>query len=351
MFKRLPIFYIVMKNFVLVIVALMSCNTFILSQTTYRAMFYNVENLFDTVDDPLKNDDEFLPGGAMRWNDWKYWEKLKNITRVVTAVGEMSSPSLVGLCEVENDSVLYDLTKRSPLRVQGYEFVVTDSPDERGIDVALLYQPHHFSLIKKNEYRISFTRKDARSSRNILHVEGRVINGDTLDVFVVHPPSRYGGQLESEPQRLDAARLLRCKVDSIFEIKSTPNILIMGDFNDYPHNKSLHSVLKARCIKSKISDKELYNLFFHRQKERNFGTYYFQGRWGILDQILVSGGMLSEKSSIYVKSGEAKVFKAEFLLEEDKNTGVKKPFRTYLGPRYVGGFSDHLPVYVDLIVR
>src|SRR5690554_4500288 len=137
-------------------------------------MFYNVENLFDTIDNPLKNDDDFLPDGFMRWTSWKYWEKLRNITRVITAVGEMNSPALVGLCEVENDSVLFDLTRRSPLRAQAYEYIISDSPDERGINVALLYQRHQFKLVDKEEYQIGFTRPQDRPTRNILHAAGEI---------------------------------------------------------------------------------------------------------------------------------------------------------------------------------
>ena len=321
------------------------------SQTEYRVMFYNVENLFDTVKDSIKNDDEFQPDGSMRWNSWRYWEKLKNITRVITAVGEMYSPSLVGLCEIENDSVLYDLTKRSPLRAQGYDYIVTNSPDERGIDVALLYQPHHFRLIEKNEYEVLFSRKNVRPTRNVLHAVGQIINSDTLDVFVVHPSSRSGGQMETEPQRIDIAKLIRNKVDSLFETRTKANILIMGDFNDYPNNKSIKNTIDARSINHDIYEKQLYNMFYHRMNEKNFGTYYYQGRWGILDQIIVSGNLLSSDNSVHVKDNSAHIFKANFLLEEDKKTGIMKPRRTYLGPRYVGGFSDHLPVYIDLVVQ
>ena len=209
------------------------------SQSDFRIMFYNVENLFDTVDDPEKNDNEFLPDGTMNWQPWKYWEKLRNISRVITAVGEMYSPAIVGLCEIENDSVIFDLTRRSPLRAQGYEYVVTNSPDERGIDVALLYQRHQFKLLEKNEYEIVFRNKSTRPTRNLLHAAGQVISGDTLDVFVCHWPSRSGGQRESEPARIDAAVLLRNKVDSLFAIREKANIVIMGDFNDHPNDKSL----------------------------------------------------------------------------------------------------------------
>ena len=163
-------------------------------------MYKRQENLFDTVDDPLKDDDEFLPEGTMKWKPWRYWEKLRNITRVITAVGGMYSPALVGLCEVENDSVLFDLTRRSPLRAQGYEYVITSSPDERGVDVALLYQRHQFRLLEKNEHEVLFSDKRLRPTRNILHVAGKTVTGDTLDLFVCHWPSRRGGQRESEPR-------------------------------------------------------------------------------------------------------------------------------------------------------
>lgn len=316
-------------------------------QSHFRIMFYNVENLFDTTDDPEKNDSDFLPTGAMNWQPWKYWEKLRNITRVITAVGGMQSPALVGLCEIENDSVIFDLTRRSPLRAQDYEYVVTNSPDERGIDVALLYQRHQFKLLESNEYEIAFRDKKTRPSRNLLHAVGEVINKDTLDVFVIHWPSRSGGQRESEPARIDAATLLRGKVDSLFAVRKKPNIVIMGDFNDHPNDKSIYQTLQARSLNYHRSDKELYNMFYHRMKETGFGSYFFQGRWEVLDQFIVSGNLLSEANSTRIKGSEAHVFKSDFLLQKD-TYGNKRPFRTHLGMRYIGGFSDHLPVYMDL---
>jgi Predicted extracellular nuclease len=321
------------------------------AQNNFRIMFYNVENLFDTKKDSLKDDDDFLPGGFMNWTPWKYWEKLRNITRVVTAVGEMQSPALVGLCEVENDSVLFDLTKRSPLRAQEYEFIISHSPDERGIDVALLYQRHQFKLLETDEYEVRFSKRTSRPTRNILHAVGEIISGDTIDVFVNHFPSRSDGQHETEPARIESAALLRSKADSLFSLRENANIVIMGDFNDNPGNKSLSQTLKARNTAHPRDSKELYNLFFHRMKERDFGTYKYQGKWEVLDQFIVSGNMLTEESGIRVKNGEAYVFKAEFLLEDDERYYGKKPYRTNLGPRYIGGFSDHLPIYMDLIIR
>ena len=177
----------------------------------------------------------------MNWTDWKYWEKQRNIGRVITALGEMQSPALVGLCEIENDSVIFDLTKRSAIRAQQYDYVTTNSPDQRGIDVALIYQRHQFKLLEKNEYVVEFRKEDTRPTRNILHAVGQVISGDTMDVFVCHFPSRGGGQRVSEPSRIDVAQHLRDKADSLFAIRENANIVIMGDFNDYPNNKSIYN--------------------------------------------------------------------------------------------------------------
>lgn len=314
-------------------------------------MFYNVENLFDTKHDSLKNDHDFLPGGFMNWTDWKYWEKQRNIGRVITALGEMQSPALVGLCEIENDSVIFDLTKRSAIRAQQYDYVTTNSPDQRGIDVALIYQRHQFKLLEKNEYVVEFRKEDTRPTRNILHAVGQVISGDTMDVFVCHFPSRGGGQRVSEPSRIDVAQHLRDKADSLFAIRENANIVIMGDFNDYPNNKSIYKTLKARSLNYHLHEHELYNMFLHRIKERDFGTYKYQGEWGVLDQFIVSGRLIMENNNIRVENKEAHIFSPEFLSEKDEKYGGVRPYRTNAGPRYLGGFSDHYPIYMDLIIR
>ena len=309
-------------------------------------MFYNVENLFDTENDPLKNDEAFLPDGEMRWTPWKYWQKLKNITRVVTAVGGMKSPALVGLCEIENDSVIFDLTRRAPLRAQQYAYIATNSPDERGIDVALLYQRDQFKLLEKAEYEIMFSHR-RRHTRNILHAVGQLINTDTVDVFVCHFPSRGGGQRATEQARMDAATMLRRKTDSLFHLRENAHIIIMGDFNDHPDNKSLARALHARSIHAPQQTHSLYNLFLHRMGTPNFGTYKYRGHWEILDQFIVSGNLL-KPGTLSVKNNTAEVYKAAFLLQDDEKYGGSRPYRTSLGPRYIGGFSDHLPVYIDL---
>ena len=192
----------------------------------FRVMSWNVENLFDTHHDTLKNDNEFLPDAIRHWNYTKYKKKLADIARVITAVGEWNPPALVGLCEVENDSVLRDLTQRSPLKELNYRYVMTNSPDLRGIDVALLYQRDLFKLISFHSIPIpSF--KQHRPTRDLLHVSGLLLTGDTLDVIVCHLPSRSGGAKESEPYRLHAARILRTEADSLLSIRLHPQLIIM----------------------------------------------------------------------------------------------------------------------------
>ncbi len=318
------------------------------SQNNFRVLFYNVENLFDTRNDSLKDDNDFLPDGFMRWSDWKYKEKLNKITKVITAVGEMNSPALVGLCEVENDSVLHDLTRRSTLSVQGYNFIVTNSPDERGIDVALLYQQHQYRLLEYTQYEIKFSDKRTRPTRNILHSVGTLINKDTLDIFVCHFPSRISGKHETEKARIESAQVLRNKVDSILSIRTKPYLIIMGDFNDEPHDKSLLNVLKAKQKKEIIKSGDLYNLLFSKNKKAEYGTYKYQGIWSVSDHLIVNGRLLNVDNSIHVKNNKAYIYNDIFLLEKDEKYYGMKPFRTNLGPRYNGGFSDHLPIYMDL---
>lgn len=334
------------------LVLIIFCCSFLKAQDKLRVVSYNVENLFDTKDNPDKDDDEFLPNGLMKWNDYKYWTKLRNITRVITAVGEMESPAIIGLVEIENDSVLHYLTKRSPLRAQKYEYLCTNSPDLRGVNVGLLFQRDKFKLLSKNEYQVEPPERGGRPTRNILHTSGRVISGDTLDVFVCHFPSRRGGQIASEPYRITAAKVLKTKTDSLFAIRFSANILIMGDFNDQPTDRSLSMTLGAVSMLEKgIGKRHLVNTFFHRLGETDFGTYKFQGSWELIDQFIVSGNLLSDSSSVSLVKDSPRIFRPEFLQEKDAAYGGFKPFRTNSGPNYLGGFSDHFPIVLDLIVK
>lgn len=212
----------------------------------FRVVSWNIENLFDTHPDSLKNDREFLPDALRRWNYSKYKKKLADVARVITAIGEWNPPALVGLCEVENDTVLRDLTRRSPLKELNYRYVMTDSPDLRGIDVALLYQRDLFKLLSSRSISVP-PLGHHRPTRDLLHVSGLLLTGDTLDIFVCHLPSRSGGAKESEPYRLHVARQLRVETDRILHSRFHPQVIIMGDFNDYPTNRSIRKILEAEA--------------------------------------------------------------------------------------------------------
>ena len=217
-------------------------------QTDFRVMSYNVENLFDTKDDPFTTDNDFLPSGNRHWTPGRFYHKLQQLAKVITAAGEWSTPALVGLCEVENDSVLVRLLNYTPLRRQHYRYCMTHGQDTRGINVALLYQRDKFRYRGHTEHPVRFTRKQHKHTRNILHVWGDVITGDRIDVFVCHFPSRYGGEKESEPDRLDAARTLRVLCDSLHHLHPALHILIMGDFNDTPDDTSIREILDAHPV-------------------------------------------------------------------------------------------------------
>ncbi|VBB47174.1 Endonuclease/exonuclease/phosphatase [uncultured Paludibacter sp.] len=312
----------------------------------FKVMSYNVENYFDYVDDSLKADEEYLPTGIRAWNIEKYRTKQNHISKVIAAVGGWEPPALVALCEIESEKCMVDLTKYSPLKNLKYKYVHYESPDARGVDVALLYQPEMFKPFHSEPIRINFPNSDSKT-RDILYVAGKIPTGDTLNVFVCHFPSRLGGELESEEKRMFVALTLRAKVDSVFTSSPLANILIMGDFNDYPSNVSIEKTLKASKLTDNISSSALYNLAFALQ-EKGIGSHKHEAEWGMLDQIIVSGNLLNPANKISTTQSDMHVFSADFLLEDDEKFLGKKAFRTYNGMKYQGGFADHLPVYVDL---
>jgi predicted extracellular nuclease len=321
----------------------------IVKQDRYlRIMFYNVENLFDAENDSVTNDQEFLPEGNMHWTKGRYWEKLQHISSVIVAAGGWAPPEIIGLCEIENRQVLEDLCFRSSLSQLKYRFIHKESPDPRGIDVALLYQPNSFKPTGYKAIKVSHPDKPWLLTRDILHVEGTTKSNDTIHIFVNHWPSRSGGQLESEPNRILAATILRNSADSLLVKNPFSKIIIMGDFNDYPENHSVAQTLNAHQTISDIRNDQLYNLTAIKFQDINTGTHKFQGEWGILDQIIVSGSLLNAAYGLYVPKENIHIFNAEFLLEDDEAFSGKKPFRTYLGFKYQGGFSDHLPVFIDI---
>lgn len=295
----------------------------------------NCENLFDTVHDSLKNDMEFLPDGDYHWTRTRYWRKLNHLSQEIIALGERNDkectnwqlPDMVALCEVENDSAMIALTKRSLLRKAGYEYVMTSSPDERGIDVALLYQPMSFRLLQHYSIRIQ-KMPNMRPTRDVLYAKGILLSDDTLHVFVVHAPSRRGGEQASRPYRQQVASQLAHSVDSIFSLNDSARIIVAGDFNDY-HDSPALKVLESHHLINISKDA--------KGKNGAKGTYRYHGEWNSLDQILCS-------RSLWRRMRSCEIGDLPFLLEDDEKYGGKKPFRTYLGPKYLGGYSDHLPL-------
>ncbi|GHT57859.1 endonuclease [Bacteroidia bacterium] len=330
-----------MKKLLLIFGIIFSLNVFSQNdEKTFRIASYNVENLFDTKNDSLTADEEFLPDGNHHWTYFKYKKKLSDIGKTIIALGEWEMPALVGLCEIENEAVLWDLVRRSPLENAGYSFVHRESPDARGVDVALLYRRDKFKLLRKEFLTMKF------KTREILYATGIAPSDDTLHVFVCHFPSRLGGELESEDRRVQVAAVLRRKVDSIYNNVTNPRIVIMGDFNDMPDNRSITVTLKARQPKPPFEAQNLYNLAYPLY-DKGLGTYKLAGEWNILDQIIVSGALLTEENKLHTKPDKMQIYSPDFLRETDETKGGFKPFRTFLGQRYIGGVSDHFPVYVD----
>ncbi len=321
------------------------------SRGDYRIMFYNCENFFDTYDDSLKRDDDFTPDGVKHWTQRKYEEKLGHLSRVITSVGGWQPPELVGLCEVENQFVLEQLTKESPLKVFNYKIIHFESPDRRGIDVALLYIPSKFKPIVERKIPVVFPENMGKPTRDILYVVGLTTHKDTLHIFVNHWPSRWGGMLETEPKRMFVANLLRTKVDSIFDENPDAKIIIMGDLNDFPTNKSCLETLHPSHDFDNIKHNEIYNLAYYLQEEKGKFSHRYHGEAGILDQMMVSGALLDTSSTIYMTKDDAHIYSAPFLLEKDPDYGGYKTNRTYIGMKYHGGYSDHLPPYIDLYYK
>jgi predicted extracellular nuclease len=325
---------------------------------TFRVMFWNVENLFDTERDSLKQDEEFTPASVREWNAVRYKKKMADISRVIMAVGEWKPLALVGLCEVENDKVLRYLTRHSPLKSYQYRYVMTESQDLRGIDVALLYQRDQFKLLSHHAIRPDLGANE-RPTRDILHVIGLTPTKDTLDVMVAHLPSRSGGERKSEWKRFAVARRLRSAVDSLIAVRRDARVIIMGDFNDYPENRSIREVLGVRLLGETVRKDSLYHLFAHKamgedkdqEKYKEFsggyGSYKYQGKWGILDHLIVSGKLLDSTARFHTGENHAGVVCLPFLFVEDERFDGWQPFRTYNGIKYKGGYSDHLPVWVD----
>jgi predicted extracellular nuclease len=303
--------------------------------------FYNVENLFDTIPSATTKDDDFTPAGKQKWTAERYAKKIADLAAVFDS---MQWPDIIGLAEVENRQVLEDLVHRMPA-AQSYEIVHFDSPDDRGIDVAVLYRTDRFRSLGEHTLPVEIATDTALiRSRDVLYaVFASQISGDTLHLFVNHWPSRVGGKLETAPRRMKAAQVLRGAVEGLWSAMPQAHIVIMGDFNDTPVDESIQYVLSA---KGATPSQLLVNLSEPAARS-GLGSYNFRGNWDMLDQVLVSESLLRHAAWGTL---DFEVFQRPFLLFEHERFGLS-PNRTYGGPNYYGGFSDHLPVRVRALQK
>ncbi len=330
--------------FVLIAVGVISCGEKNAYQTPYTVMFYNVENLFDTIDTSNKIDEEFLPDAPKEWNTERYQKKMDDLARVISSLDTAQLPIMIGVCEIENNIVLEDLIFQPSLRSANYEFVWEDGPDRRGIDCALIYNPSVFTPVETENLTISDPNDEFFITRDILYVEG-IIDDEVFHVFVNHWPSRRGGQQESEPHRILAANVLKNRVDEIFKTDAQANIIIMGDMNDEPSNMSLSDVLVALPNNDVPENQQLVNLMYDEFKDEK-GTYNYRGDWSMIDNIIVSGALINKDKGLKSPLDNGYVFHEPFM-EYVNDSGEMSPNRTY-GRSYYGGISDHFPVYMIL---
>ena len=315
--------------------------------------FYNLENLFDTIDSPTTNDADFLPQGRLSWNTEKYISKQFNMAKVISLLAEELTPdglAMLGVSEVENRKVLEDLVAEPQLKSRNYQIVHFDSPDERGIDVGLLYQAKYFTVL--GSCAVPVVLKDPKTgepdfTRDILYVAG-TFDGDPMHIMVGHWPSRRGGESGSAWARAAAATVCKILADSIRTADPNAKIIIMGDLNDDPDNKSVAQVLKAKRNADKIVGMDLYNPMFDIFKSGS-GTLAYRDSWNLFDQMIVSQGLVDKKIGGW-QLYKAQVFRQPWMFQTD---GAFRgyPLRTFVGDIFLNGYSDHLPVFLYLLKK
>lgn len=309
----------------------------------FSFMFYNTENFYDIEDDPFTMDNEFTPDGANKWTKDRFDDKVVKITNVIRDIRKPLFPDIIGLAEIENKNVMMALLDE--MRKQGmdqYSFVHYDSPDERGADVAMIYNQKTFTLLESYALQVHLPGIEDRT-RDILHVKGSIPGGSIIHLLITHFPSRREGTDISERRRYFVASELKNEVYNIMDKNPDEKIIIMGDFNDTPDDNSVDEILGAEKTFFNIDRRKLYNLLYNRYK-KGIGTT-FHKKWLLFDQIIVSGNMLlSDK--IECTPENADIYNPRYLLHFDERNRAK-PNRTYRGI-YSGGYSDHLPIYLDI---
>lgn len=313
----------------------------------FRIAFYNVENLFDTIDDPANDgDNEYLPTSKKKWTEERYQTKLEHLAKVVEGMGY---PAVLGLAEVENANVLKDFSQKTSLKEHGYDYVHFESPDFRGIDVALMYKKSVFKVEDSKHLKINFPAgmipdKPNYTTRDLLVVDGKLYGREEVRFIVAHLPSRSEGQKETEPRRLHVAAEIRKSVDEKLKEDNDAQIIVMGDMNDEPTDPSMAKSLGALQLGGKVGERELFNCFSKLHAEGK-GSYRYKGDWNTLDQIILSSNLVDGGKGLNYQG--ATIFQADWMLYKDEKYG-HSPSRTYGGDRYFGGYSDHLPVYVEV---
>ncbi len=307
--------------------------------------FYNCENLFDTLDDPGKQDEEFTPSGKYRYTSRIYRQKLANIAAVIRSMNSGDGPAVLGMAEVENNNVLNDLVHEPALAGTNYKYAWFRGPDPRGINVALLYNASVFRVLQARPVPVDISRTAGKAeTRDILYVSG-ILYGDTVHLFVNHWPSRRGGEDESGPKRAIAAHTVKDAISRVATQRRGANIIVMGDFNDNPADASLITVLSASCTPGGVAGIDLYNPFcaMHSKGE---GTEVYRHQWNLFDQVIVSGSLLSSRPG-KLHYDRAEIHKPSFIIDTYKGH-EGEPHRSFKGTKWINGYSDHFPVGIYL---
>lgn len=304
----------------------------------YTVAFYNLENLFDPERNSSTLDRDYSPTGVKKWTPERYRRKLDKLSRTIAKIGDEHHPYppvLIGVAEAENSSVLTDLLDTKPLKELDYGFIHFDSPDERGIDTGLLYRKNYFNVLDAEPFALMVNNPDGirDTTRDILYVKG-VFNNELVHVFVNHWPSRRDGDMETEYRRILAARQIITKIKNIREEEPNPNFIVMGDFNDDPSSKSIQLL---------TSEAGLFNCMetLHIPMER--GTSIYNNRWNLFDQILISSSFFNFRKGTH--SFDKAAIYDDPSLREKEGRFKGTPYRTYVGDKYMAGYSDHFPVY------
>lgn len=337
------------KNFTITLLLVCTFSAFA-QKKDYKPViisFYNLENLYDTVDNTMTNDEEFLPNGPRNYTTAIYLDKLNKLATVISQIGtevNPDGPAILGVAEVENDTVMNDLVRQKIIEKRNYKIVHYDSKDIRGVDVGLLYNPKYFTVEASDKLFVQLPggSKDSYFTRDILWVKGK-LDGETIHIYVNHWPSRVGGEARSAPARAAAAQVCKHHIDSIAKLEPNAKVVIMGDLNDDPVSASVAKVLGATSKADEVQRGGLYNPWTDLYK-KGYGTLAYQDAWGLFDQIIISYPWLNKNQTGFFFY-QQHIFNKEFLLE---NKGRYKGYgmRTWDGNTYRGGYSDHFPTYL-----